>query len=142
MANRERGEFDITIGDTTYTLVVDTDAMVALEDLFTTPSKDVTFDEVVRMANKGKVKATRAFVWASFLRYQPEMTMQTVNDLIQAAGGLGKFSLYLQKLAAATVPDLEDIKALGAETPNPPMAQAKKRRGTGDPFTSMHGVSA
>lgn len=144
MANREKGEFDLEIKGKTYTFVLDIDAMIAMEDLFSTPQTDVTFDELMRRLQRGSVKATRALIWAALRRHHKEISLADAGDLIRDAGGIDGLSGQIQKLHGSTVPDREDVAELGVKNEeNPPEAQAgKRRRGTGETSPLRRVVSA
>lgn len=149
MANREKGEIDVTVEGRAYTLVLDTNAMVALETLFSTPGHEVTFDQVLARVNAGSVRHIRAFVWAALRRHHAEITVDGAGDLIHAAGGLQAFSNQLLAMVGGTTADPKDIKALGgggsggsgAADANPPKAQPGKRRGTGGRSTATRAAS-
>lgn len=144
MANRDKGETDLVIGDVTYRMVLDVNAMVALETLFSTPEKEVTFGDVLERVNRGRLTDVRAFFWASLQRYQPHITLEAAGDLIQAAGGLRGFTRQLEAIANGTVPDQEDLAALGVPS-RPRAAQGARRSrvrgGTGAASTSTPGAS-
>lgn len=144
MANRDKGETDLVIGDVTYRMVLDVNAMVALETLFSTPEKEVTFGDVLERVNRGRLTDVRAFFWASLQRYQPHITLDAAGDLIQAAGGLRGFTARLEALAQGAVPDEADLAALGVPS-RPPAAQGTRARrargGTGAASTSTPGAS-
>lgn len=142
MANRERGEVAVTIDGAAYTLVMDTNAMVSLESLFSTPERDVTFDQVLARVQAGSVRHIRAFVWAALRRYHQEITVDGAGDLIHAAGGLQAFTNQLLAMLGGVSADPADLKALGVDnTANPQRAQAR-RRGIGGRSTDTPGESA
>jgi len=143
MANRERGEIDQTIDGTTYTYVITTEAMVQLEDLFSTPDREVTFQDVIERVNKGSIKYQRALVWAGLLKYH-KLTLKEVGELIDRVGGLGELAVKMQSALSATTPDPEDEQTLlgsvkGEREARPPAAQ-DDAAGTGGRSTSRRGA--
>lgn len=140
MANREKGEVAITIADKTYTLVLDTNAMVALETLFSDATRDVTFDQVLARINAGSVRHIRGLIWAALQRYHSDIGVLAVGDLIQAAGGLAAFTNQLTAIIKATAADGQDLKSLGSSKGNPRKAQTRTR-GTGGRSTATRGAS-
>lgn len=103
MAANDRGEIAIVIDGKTYTLVVDTNAMVKLEEMFS-QTKEMLFYQVLERVNAGSVTHIRAFVWAALQRHHATeiATPAGAGDLIQAAGGLLKFSEQLAALTATS----------------------------------------
>ena len=144
MANRHKGEVTIDVEGTAYTLALTIDAMVALEDQFSTPQKLVTFQEILGLADRGSVKAMRALIWAALQRHHPTITLTDVSDLVQRAGGLAAFVQTFSALAKVSFADPKDLEALGVPTgANPPRAQGGTPiRGTGGRSTSTPAVSA
>lgn len=130
MANRERGEVSIEIAGKTYTLAMTLNAMVALEDMFSTAEKAVTFDEIAGLADRGSVKHLRACFWAVLQEHHSDIQLTDVSGLVADAGGIGAFSVKLQELAKVSAPDARDLNRLGVKPGNPPQAQAAKG-GTG-----------
>lgn len=142
MANRQKGELDIPIGGSTYTLVLDLEAMIAVEDVFSTPDREVTFQQVMVRVNAGSMKHIRGFLWAAFQRFHPDLSLKDVSGLVQEAGGVVAFSDQIARLASGTTADPEDLAELGATSANPPAAQTGKRNGTGGRSTSRLAATA
>lgn len=134
MANPERGEVSITINGTVYTLSLSLNAMVALEEMFSTPEKPLTFQQISEIADKGSIRHVRAMIWSCFQDYHPDLSLPDVGKLVSQGGGLDVFTLKLAELAAAVAPDPKDLKKLGVKA-NPPGARAA-RAGTGGASTS------
>lgn len=143
MANREIGELSMDIGGETYTMSLTIDAMVLLEELFSTPDKPMVFHEIAALADKGSMKHLRAMLWAVFKTHHPELEIADIGKLIAKGGGLLRFTQQLADLAVASTPDAKDMAALGV-SPNPPQAQAKRKtsNGTGAGSTSTRAASA
>lgn len=144
MSNREKGEVAVEIGGTSYTLCLDMSAMIALEDHFTKQSgREVFFGEIFEKVLRNSMRHVQAFIWATFLKHHPDKTLQDVNDLVQQAGGIFKFSGLISELGPAASPDAADLRALGIDpAANPQKAQPKRRRGTGQDSTSRPAASA
>lgn len=145
MANREKGEVSVELDGASYVLCLDMPAMVALEDHFSKAGAEVTFGEIFAKVQRSSMRHVWAFLWASFLKHYPAMTLEDVNGLIQRSGGIFKVSEQLVgALAQAATPAPEDLQALGI-TPDPRKAQAKRKAGaagTGPGFTSKRAASA
>lgn len=147
MANREKGEIGIEIAGTTYTLSMGMNGMAALEELFSREGKDVTFQEVLRRVNAGSLRYQRAFIWAAFHQHHPDLTVDQVGELIDAAGGIFAFASTLVRLAGGTIPNPEDLRTLGVKPgepgkPGPRKAQARTADGTGTASTVTPAASA
>ncbi len=144
MANRQNGEVSIEIDGKSYTMALTLDAMVAVEDLFSTAQKSVTFQEVTEGADRGSAKHLRGLLWASLVTHHPDLDVKDVSALVQKAGGLAVFTMKLMELAKSTIADPKDLEALGvAPSANPPRAQAAtKTRGTGERSISTPDGSA
>lgn len=131
MANRERGEVSVDIDGTSYTLCLDLNAMCTLEEYFSTPDREVTFQDVLKKVNGGNLRYMRAIFWAAFLKYQPDLKLEDVAALVQASGGIGGFSQkmlgQLGVAVQATAPAPADLRALQkGSAPSPRAAQARK----------------
>jgi hypothetical protein len=142
MANREKGEIALDIGERQYTLALTLDAMVAVEDLFSTPAKEVTFQEVAQRAERGSIKALRALIWCMFREHHPEIKLDQISGIMKAAGGLDAVNAIAQAAVRASEPDPRDLKELDVKTGRPPQAQAIDPVGTGEDSTSKPAVSA
>ena len=71
MANRERGEVDVEIEGRHYTCFLYLYSQVALETLFSTADREVSFVEIAVKAENGHAKYLRAVLWALFRRHHP-----------------------------------------------------------------------
>lgn len=142
MANRERGEVDLTIAGQTYTMVLTTNALCELEDLMSTPLRPMTYADVLMASKKGSTRAMRALFWASLRQYHRPVTVEQAGGLMDQADASGTFAEKLSALAFAAMPADEDVKALGlkAGSENPPKAQ-RRRAGTGTRSVSKHVTS-
>lgn len=136
MANRERGEVSLQIGERTYTLALTIDAMVSLEEMFSTPEKAMTFTEIMALADKGSMKHLRGLIWAVLQAHHPEIEVSQVSALVAESGGIPGMYAKLQQLSGAAAPDARDLNELGVKPPNPPRAQVGRKAGTGGRLTS------
>lgn len=140
MANAQKGEVSLQIGDKTYTLALTLDAMVSIEEMFSTDEKPVFFQDIAMLAEKGSAKHTRALMWALFQHHHKDVTIETVSTLVQKAGGIVALGKTLEQVMQSGSPDKRDLAALGVRG-NPPKAQAgKKVNGTGASSTSAPGA--
>lgn len=140
MANRERGEVALEIDGTTYTMVLDLEALCTLEDHFSTPDREYVFPEILERASRGSARHIRAIVWAAMQRKHPGMTLAETSDIITASGGLMGFGDKLTALAGSTRPDDEDAKELnGGKKVRPRKAQPDAVSASS---TSKHAVLA
>lgn len=141
MANKELGELSMDIGGETYTMSLTIDAMVRLEEMFSTDDKIMTFQQVAALADRGSMKHVRAMLWAVFVVNHPELKIEDMGKLIAKGGGLARFTKQLEDLAKASNPDPKDLQALGVKTPRPAQANGRASRGTGAVSTSTPGAS-
>lgn len=143
MSNRELGEITLKAGGKTYTLVLSTAAMVALEELFSTADHEATFEEAFAKSINGSVRNIRKLLWAMTRTNHPELTEEDMNQLIDGVGGLAGLTKMLQVTARAATIDPEDMRSLNGDgaKANPRKAQPKHDRKSGGPFTSMRGAS-
>jgi hypothetical protein len=107
MANPERGEVALTVGDRTYTLVLDFNAQCELEELLSTPEQRMTLGRAFLLAASYSMTHIRAMVWASLRRHHSDMTVTDVGNLIESAGGVEKLLETLGKLRKASQPEGE-----------------------------------
>jgi hypothetical protein len=146
VANREKGEVALIVEGQEYTLVLNTPAMVAAEEFYSTPTREATWDEFWSKVMRGSVKAITVLLWAMLRKYHAEITYDEAVDLMDRAGGLQGLTEIVQSANRASTPDAEDVKEL-VGTVNPRKAQggretARRRRGTGAGSTSAPAASA
>lgn len=111
-AGNATGEVILDVGGKAYTLILDIQGICALEDLFSTPDREVSFHEVLARVQRNSVRHIRGIVWASLRRHHASMSLEDAGDLIQQAGGLAGFSKKLEAIAKSTQPDQEDVAVL------------------------------
>lgn len=118
-ANRERDEVRLSIDGKDYLLVLDIEAMCALEEMFSTPGHEVTFGEIAEKAERGSVRYVRAFWWSTLIRHQPDITLQQASDLIGKMGGLVALNRALEQVGKASAPDKRDVETAGRRAKGP-----------------------
>jgi hypothetical protein len=142
MANREKGEVALTLGEQTFTLVLNTNAQAEIEaELSRLDGKDRNWDYFVsRMMNEdvAGVREVKMLVWGMSRKYHRNLTLDQVGDLIDEAGGSKGVLLRLWPDAVrSATPDPADVEALGlTKSANPPRPRAKRPRTAGAGFTS------
>lgn len=135
VANREKGEIAIAVGDKEYVLVLDFEAMCQLEErLSTDAGKDVTFIEVMAKAERGSMRHMRAVFWAALLRHQPDMTFQDASALVMELGGVQGLNDTLLSVAQASQPTKAETK--GSKRPQRAQVNGAETSGTGGRSTS------
>jgi hypothetical protein len=106
MANPERGEVALTVGDRTYTLVLDFEAYCVAERLM---SKDegriVAFPEIYAGVSVGSWRHIRALLCGAFTTHQPLMTPPQVAQVIIEGGGPSAMIEKIAELRELSQPD-------------------------------------
>lgn len=120
----------------TYTLVLNTNVMATLEEHFSTPDNDVTWDQIWTRVLRGSVKTVRALIWATLQQHHPTLTLDDASRLIDKAGGFEGLTHILADAQKASTPDPKDVKELGVRP------RKAGRRGTGGGSTSTRDGSA
>lgn len=139
MANPERGEFDLTINGTTYTLTLKTAALMALQKHFSTPEITADLGDILQRIQARSLEHLVAGLWVAMLKYQPEMTFADTVNLLDDCDDWDQISAVFALLMSTTQPDTKDVAELQA-TARPRKARAK--RGTGGNGTSRLAASA
>jgi hypothetical protein len=148
MANREKGEVSLTIGEQTFTLVLNTNAQAAIEaELSRIDGKDRNWDYfVARMMNEeiAGVREVVMLVWGMTRKYHRALTFDQVGDLIDEAGGSHGVLMRLWPDAVkAATPDPADVEALGlTKSANPPKPRASRAKTAGAASTFSLGKPA
>jgi hypothetical protein len=137
MANREKGEVSLDIGGASYTLCLDINAMCRLEDMFSTPAREVTFQDILMRVQRNSITHIRAVLWAAFLKHHPEFTLDEVADVVRLSGGLDPFVQKIEALGIGATPDQKDIKTSGVNGTNPHKAQRARRGADGTGTVSI-----
>lgn len=124
----------LEIDGAVYTFEMTIEAMETLEDLYSTPEREVTFFEIMRKVVEGRAKYFRRFVWAALQKHHPGTDLAEASRIIDAAGGMYALDALFGGLALQTTPDPKDVAALGTRAgagpaANPRAAQTGRRRG-------------
>lgn len=121
MANRERGEVALTVGDNEYTLKLSMNAAVTLEGKL-----KKKMSALLNEASELDFTIIREIVFMLLQKYHAAefKTVTAVGDFIDEAGGIKMFFDTLSEIAKVNTPTEE-----GSE--RPPQAQA----GTSEPST-------
>lgn len=144
VANRERGEIGVDIDGRRYTLVLNTNAMALLEEHFSTPAHDATWDEILpKLTRKPSVRSLRAVVWAMLQEKHATQfpTIAEASRFVDLIGGVAGLGRILERAGASVSADPRDVTEL-QEGANPPAAQGDPRDGTGDRSFAVPVVSA
>lgn len=138
MANPDKGEFDLSFGDTVLTFKMGTSALIeAQEQLGRETGVVPTLEELMRdVLERQRLGYVRAFLWGGLRKHHPEKTVEDVTELLDAMTQDQAVSL-LRGLTSSTRPDAKDVAALVPKDgpPRPQKAQAgqrRKARATGD----------
>lgn len=128
MANPERGEVGVTLGDKVYTLRPTFDALCELEGIENKP-----IDQILTTIEQGRLSSVRAVVWCLLQDdHATEFpTLKHASRFIEQIGGADKAVDLLYRVMGLNV---ESEPEAGA---NPPSAQA----GTGNVSVETPAVS-
>jgi hypothetical protein len=126
--NREKGEFAVTIGGTSYIFVLNVKAMIAGEALATETFKaETTWDQLMDRMARGSAQAFVIFIWCMLQDRQPGFSLEQVYTLLDEGGGpAGLRALVMKDAWEAAQPTEADLKELGIT--RPPQAQGTPRR--------------
>lgn len=131
MANAQRGEVSLTVGERTYTLVLNLNAQAEIEAaLSAATGHDVTWDQFQQKLSSPKlvgVRDLRLLIWGMTRKHHSALTLSQVGDLIDEVG-LDRLTGVMTATGQAANPDPQDVEALGLARARPRRAQARKRR--------------
>lgn len=136
MANAQKGEFPLKVGDRDFVLVLDFDAMELIEERLSTPKQVVSAHEAMFQVlgrTYPPFKHARAVMWAALQRKHPDMTLAKVADLIEEMGGTEHVVSAILGIYKASKPDAEDTEG---------RPQEARQDSTGEPITSTPVASA
>lgn len=112
MANREKGEVALTVCGRTYTFVLNTNAMAAVEAKISNPGQELNWDYFwKRLTDPGRasVSDVKLLMWAMARKYHGDLSLDDVGDLIDEAGGMEGMHSVLTAANQASTPDAEDM---------------------------------
>lgn len=128
MANRERGEFALAVGDQRYTLRLTTNACAELEDF----TEGRTIEQILfGVLKRHSIKDMRLLLWAALRDRHPDVAttdpgaVTAIGALVDKAGGFRGMSDQLKAFAELNQnpePSKPEEKKEGAA--DPPPAQA------------------
>lgn len=82
MANPERGEVDLVVGDTTYVIKLGRNALASVEGLLGRGFPEIA----ATLTSDPQIGVMRAILWAGLQRYHPGLDLLQVGDLMDEAG--------------------------------------------------------
>lgn len=122
-------EFVLTIAGQQYRMVLDVDAMVRLEEMFSTPDREVTFQDVFKRVEQNSMRHARGFFWAMLQRHHPDVTLSKASALMGEA--IAEFGPALAQAGMMATPDPDDLRELGMDRPSRPRKARSAKAGTG-----------
>lgn len=142
MANKERGEFTLAVGDRTYTLRLTANACAELEDI----TDGRTLDQVLfGILRRHSIRDVRYLLWAALRDKHPDLatidkaSLSAVGKLIDDAGGFAGVSEQVKAFVELNKDrDPQQTQKGGASAADPPEAGALG----GDGSTPMPASSA
>lgn len=111
MANLNRGEVEVTVGDKTFTLKLSRNAICEAETLL-----GATWPEILKAS--GSYITTRALLWAALRKYHP-MSLLEVGDLIDDEDAEATMAAALEAVVKATWPKAVAAAEAAAHPPGP-----------------------
>lgn len=111
MANPDRGEVDLKIGEDSYTLRLSSNALAEIEDLLGLP-----FGELVAQMGAGRIGAQRAMVFAALRDKHPKLSLIDAGNMLDR--DRDAVAAALGKALSLAFPDAEAAK-------NPPTASGE-----------------
>lgn len=139
MANNERGELALTVGDRELTLVLDMDAICQIESRMSAEEgRTVPFGECLIGAASNSYRHVRAVLWGALRHHHPNVTVNDAGDLLVEIGGPEAFFATLAKLRKASEPEgdrrprrARQGRRTGARTSSTPNGSASVRASSG-----------
>lgn len=117
MSGRDPGARTIHINGNDYTFLLDLQAMVDIEELYSTSDAPMTFEQVMKRAQETKqAKILRDVAWAMLQHHHPELTREQVGRLFTLANMLEMTAAMAGMMDSAT-PDPDDARELGLDRP-------------------------
>lgn len=127
MSGRPTGARTIDIDGQAYTFLLDLQAMVDIEELYSTPETTVTFDQVIKRAQEThQAKILRDVAWAMLQHHHPELTREQVGRIFTLRN-MQEMTAAMSGMVESATPDPDDAMELGLN--RPPKARANGRDG-------------
>ena len=124
-----KGEFSLTLSGKTYTFKLGTAALIELQEMWSTPERTESIEEILFNVQIGRLKYIRSFLWAGLQKHHPNTTMDQVDDLLDEASE-EEVKALLADLGLSMQPDPKDAKELiGSKRPR--TAPGRRTSGTG-----------
>jgi hypothetical protein len=111
VANKEKGHFEIKIGEQTFTAILNFDAMIVIEEAANVPINEV-FQRLTQP--NPPLRMVRAFLFGSLREAHPEVTERMCGDLI-FEGGIPAIVEAFNRAGAAAFPD--QVEGEGGDHP-------------------------
>lgn len=139
MANREKGEATFSVGEKTYTIVVDTTAWAVAQNELSKGADVPAMELMTARLSANHMMTILAVFYGSLQKHHGRVVQdqRTATGIFERSKGAAAEALA--KAIGLSAPDSEDLKELGV-TANPPKAQGGKKKpaGTGDESVSRH----
>lgn len=119
MANREKGEVSLAVGDVVYTLRLSINALCEMEDAFGKPVGEIV--KLLQAEDGVRISHLRAVVRAALSEHHPGLSPTEVGSIMSDAG-IDRIGGVLVDLFSATFPDRKG-DAGGKPGENPPKAK-------------------
>ena len=119
MANPQRGEHSVTVGETTYTLRFTLNALCEVEE-----AAGVSVEALLGRVSNGNLRDVRLLVWGALRDAHPELTLTeagTVLGAVMAADGM-------EAAEALIVTAIEEAFPTKTTNPRTPARRKKKRK--------------
>jgi hypothetical protein len=113
MANPVRGEVDLVVGETTYTIKLGRNALASVEGLLGSGFPEIA----ASLTTDPQFGVMRAILWAGLQRYHPGLDLMAVGDLMDDAGD----DLIGEKIGEALKLAFPDAKA--SDRPQKPVQE-------------------
>lgn len=121
-ANPDKGELDLTIAGTTYTLVLKTLALITWQRHFAIDGVRPSIESLVQALQAGSIEHAAVLFWAALQKHHPQITLAAAMDLMDDMGGLPASQELITAFSLAT-PDPEDVRELDQGAARPRRAQ-------------------
>jgi hypothetical protein len=118
MGRMRKGERTLQIDGKDYIFVLDLSAMATLEEMFSTPGNEVSFNEIVNRFQKGgQIRYARAIVWSLMQHHHPEITLEQAGRLF-TIDVMSSINDVFKDMVDAASPDPADARELGIDRPH------------------------